>query len=73
MSSFPSNHSFSNNFEYFRKIVSTKQNHDKRDDLDCDTVNFSSSMAMSLGVPLMVFMVPQHIRILVTSIVVTNF
>ena len=58
--------------------VSTKI-YDKRDDFDFDIVNISRSfMAMSLGVPLIVytylnlFDLPEYFRRLVTSIVETN-
>ena len=55
-------------------IVSTKI-YDKRDDLILIFVNFRSLMAMSLNVPLMMyiylnlFALPEHLRMLLTSII----
>ena len=52
--------------------------YDNRDEFDFDIVNFRSLMAMSLGVPLMVyiylnlFALPEHLRMLMTLIIVTN-
>ena len=63
------------NLSIHNDIVSTKI-YDKRDDFNFDIVN--SLMAMSLNVPLMVyiylnlFALPEHLHMLLTSIIVTN-
>ena len=60
------------NLSFHNDIVSTKI-YDKRDDFNFDIVNFPS-----LNVPLMVciylnlFALPEHLRMLLTSIIVTN-
>ena len=60
------------NLSIHNDIVSTKI-YDKRDDFNFDIVNFPS-----LNVPLMVyiylnlFALPEHLRMLLTSIIVTN-
>ena len=65
------------NLSIHNDIVSTKI-YDKRDDFNFDIVNFRSLMAMCLNVPLMVyiylnlFALPEHLRLLLTSIIVTN-
>ena len=61
------------NLSIYNDIVSTKI-YDKRDDFNFHIVNFPSFMAMSLDVPLMVyiylslFTLPEHLRMLLTSI-----
>ena len=65
------------NLSIHNDIVSTKI-YDKRDDFNFDIVKSRSLMAMSLNVPLMVyiylnlFALPEHLRMLLTSIIVTN-
>ena len=65
------------NLSIHNDIGSTKI-YDKRDDFNFDIVNFPSLMAMSLNVPLMVyiylnlFALPEHLPRLLTSIIVTN-
>ena len=65
------------NLSIHNDIFSTKI-YDKRDDFDFDIVNFPSLMAMSMNVPLMVyislnlFALSEHLRMLLTSIIVTN-
>ena len=65
------------NLSIHNDIVSTKI-YDKRDDFNFDIVNFPFLMAMSLNVPLMVyiylnlFALPEHLRMFLTSIIVTN-
>ena len=66
------------NLSIHNDIFSTKI-YDKRDDFDFDILFISRSlMAMSLNVPLMVyiylnlFALPEHLRMLLTSIIVTN-
>ena len=61
----------------YNDTVSTKI-YDKRDDFDFDISIFRSLMAISLDVPLMVyiyhnlFLLQEHLRMLLTSIIVTN-
>ena len=63
------------NLSIHNDILSTKI-YDKRDDFDI--VNFRSLMAMFLDVPLLVYIylnffdLPEHLRMLLTSIIVTN-
>ena len=65
------------NLSIHNDIVSTKIC-DKRDDFNFDILISRSLMAMSLNVPLMVyiylnlFALPEHLRMLLTSIIVTN-
>ena len=65
------------NLSIHNDIVSTKI-YDKRDDLILILLISRSLMAMSLNVPLMVyiylnlFALPEHLRMLLTSIIVTN-
>ena len=65
------------NLSIHNDIVSTKI-YDKQDDFNFDIVNFHSLMAMSLDVPLMgyiylnLFALLEHLRMLLTSIIVTN-
>ena len=65
------------NLSIHNDIVSTKI-YDKRDDFNFDIVNIRSLMAMSLDVPLMVYIylnlyaLPEHLRMLLTSIIVAN-
>ena len=65
------------NLSIHNDIVSTKI-YDKRDDFNFDIVNFPFMMAMSPNVPLMVyiylnlFALPEHLRMLLTSIIVTK-
>ena len=65
------------NLSIHNDIVSTKI-YDKRDDFNFDIVNSRSLMVKSLNVPLMVyiylnlFALPEHLRMLLTSINVTN-
>ena len=65
------------NLSIHSDIVSTKI-YDKRDDFNFDILNFRSLMVMSLDVPLTVyiylnlFALPEHLRMLPTSIIVTN-
>ena len=65
------------NLSIHNDIVSTKI-YDKRDDLILILLIFRSLMVMSLDVPLMVyiylnlFALPEHLRMLLTSIIVTN-
>ena len=65
------------NLSTHNDIVSTKI-YDKRDDFNLILLIFRSLMAMSLDVPLMVyiylnlFALPEHLRMLLTSIIVTN-
>ena len=66
------------NLSIHNDAVSSKI-YDKRDDFEFDIVNFTTLIAMSLGVPLMVltylnlFALPEHLRMLMSSIIVTNF
>ena len=65
------------NLSIHNDTVSTKI-YDKRDDFDFYIVNFHFLMVMSLGVPLMVyiylnlFALPEHLHMLMTSIIVTG-
>ena len=66
------------NVSIHNDIVSTKI-YDKRDDFNSDIVNLRFLMSMSLDVPLMLYLVylnlfalPEHLRMLLTSIIVTN-
>ena len=65
------------NLSIHNDIVSTKI-YDKRDDFNFDIVNFPFLDAMSLNVPVMVyiylnlFALTEHLRMLLTSIIVTN-
>ena len=65
------------NLSIHNDTVSTKI-YDKRDDFNFDILMFRSLMAMSLDVPLMVyiylnsFTLPEHLRVLLTSIIITN-
>ena len=65
------------NLSIHNDIVSTKI-YDKRDDFNFILLIFRSLMAMSLNVPLMVyiylnlFALLEHLRMLLTSIIVTN-
>ena len=65
------------NLTIHNDIVSTKI-YDKRDDFNFDIVNFPFLDGMSLNVPLMVYIYlnlftsPEHLRMLLTSIIVTN-
>ena len=65
------------NLSIHNDIVSTKI-YDKRDDFNLILLISRSLMAMSLNVPLMVyiylnlFALPEHLRMLLTSIIVTN-
>ena len=65
------------NLSIHNDTVSTKI-YDKRDDFDFDIVNFHFLMVMSLGVPLMeyiylnLFTLPEHLHMLMTSIIVTG-
>ena len=65
------------NLSIHNDIVSTKI-YDKRDEFNFDIVNFHSLMAMSLNAPLMAyiylnfFALPEHLPMLLTSIIVTN-
>ena len=65
------------NLSIHNDTVSTKI-YDKRDDFDFDIVNFPFFGGDVLGVPLMVytylnlFALSEHLRMLMTSIIVTN-
>ena len=65
------------NLSIHNDIVSTKL-YDKRDDFNLILLIFRSLMAMSLNVPLMVyiylnlFALPEHLHMLLTSIIVTH-
>ena len=66
------------NLSIHNDIVSTKI-YDKGDDFNFDIFNFRSLMAMSRNVPLMVyilylnlFALPEYLRMILTSIIVTN-
>ena len=65
------------NLSIHNDIVSTKI-YDKRNDLILILLIFRSLMAMSLHVPLMVYIclnlcaLPEHLRMLLTSIIVIN-
>ena len=65
------------NLSIHNDIVTTKI-YDKRDDIIFMLLIFRSLMAMSLNVPLMVyiylnlFALPEHLHMLLTSIIVTN-
>ena len=65
------------NLSIHNDIVFTKI-YDKRDDFNFDIVNVPFLMAMSLNVPLIVyiylnlFALPEHLHMLLTSIIVTN-
>ena len=65
------------NLSIHNDIVSSKI-YDKRDDFNLELLIFLSLTAMSLNVPLMVyiylnlFALPEHLRMLLTSIIVTN-
>ena len=65
------------NLSIHNDLVSTKI-YDKRDDFDSILLIFHFLMVMSLGVPLMVyiylnlFALPEHLHMLMTSIIITG-